>query len=572
MTLFRPTALALTAAMALAGLVVPGAPANAARPPSIDWQPHTAADGPRLLHADPTPAGVRLGTVVPTSRLVEEAAVETNPARFERRQQPLALGPASAVDVLVTPGGRPGLRGLVEHAMPSCTGTGSDGNRVQVLYVVEAGQPDRYDELLPTLQSFVADADDTFALSSRESPRRVRWVTDPSCTPVVDHVVVPSGTLAKPDLVRLKSALGRLGYTSPTRKYLVLADAAQMCGLADVYVDDRAAATNRNNGGVPMYARVDTPCWAVPRGGHSTPAHELMHMLGAVQPSAPNATPTGHCTDERDAMCYADGDGQPMRRVCTQPDDEQLFDCHRDDYFDPVPQPASTYLRTHWNTANSSFLDRMSLARGEVGLPAIGSITGATRLRPGLGTTLTAAADRPVRTVWTSSKASCLGSWTSGARVRVQCPTDATGSVTLMATLTAEDGTVARVSRRIVLSAGTASLTVATQSPAEVEVGQAAPLQAQVTYRGGPVMAALSLQQYAGRTRGWVTIDTVTTGADGLAEFSLRRDTVGPRTYRVLVRTAKGSGWETSLSSSVPMLVVPAAVVPAAVAPASVTP
>jgi hypothetical protein len=136
-----------------------------------------------------------------------------------------------------------------------------------------------------------------------------------------------------------------------------------------------------------------------------------------------------------------------------------------------------------------------------------------------------------------------------------------------MATLTAEDGTVARVNRRIVLSAAAASMTVDVRAPSDVTVGEVAPVRARVTYRGGPVMAALSLQQYAGVTRGWVTIDTATTAADGLAEFSVRRGTVGLRTYRVQVRTAKGSGWDVSRSSSVQVGVVPAAVAAAPATP-----
>jgi hypothetical protein len=561
MTLFRSTALALAAALALAGLtavpVASGASVSTSAAPALI----AAADGAQQSYVDPAPGGVLMGAGVPTSELVGAVDPGEYPARFEpRQQQPLWLGPSTAGDVLVTPGGRPGLRGLVEHVAPSCSGTGTDGNRVQVIYASQVGGLDRYDELLPALQSYVADVDDTFALSSRDYARRVRWVADPGCTPVVDHVVLPAGTLAAPDMVRLKAALRDLGYTSPQRKYLVLADAAELCGVADVYVDDRPSASNRNNGAVPMYARVDTPCWPVGSGGHSTPAHELMHMLGAVQPSAPNATASGHCTDERDAMCYADGDGQAMRRLCTQPDDERLFDCDRDDYFDPRPEPVSDYLRTHWNTAGSSFLDTIAAPRSELGLPPDATISGTTRLRPGLGATLTAAADRPVRTVWSSSGNKCLDAWTSGPRVRVQCPTDVGGSVTFMATLTAEDGSQSRVSRRVVLSAKPASMTIDVQAPAQVEVGQAAVIDAQVTYRDRPVMAALSLQQYAGRVRGWVTINTVTTAADGLAQFSVRRDTLGPRTYRVQVRTAKGSGWETSRSSSVPMLVVPEAV------------
>jgi hypothetical protein len=300
-----------------------------------------------------------------------------------------------------------------------------------------------------------------------------------------------------------------------------------------------------------MYARVDTPCWAVPRDGHSTPAHELMHMLGAVQPSAPHATAYGHCTDEHDAMCYADGDGQRLRRVCSQPDSEQVFDCDRDDYFDPRPDPTSEYLRTHWNTADSSFLDRISVARNAVGLPPEAEISGPARLRPGLGATLRVRADRDVAVRWTSSQDACLADGTAGPSVRVQCPTDVPGSVTALATLTASDGTVTRVNHRIELSAGRVGMDVALVAPREVPTGESALLLADVGYKHGKVKAALALQQYAGRDRGWVTIDATTTGSNGIGTFSVRRTTSGLRTYRVLVLTAEGSGWETSVSSSV---------------------
>ena len=43
-------------------------------------------------------------------------------------------------------------------------------------------------------------------------------------------------------------------------------------------------------------------CWV-----DTVAAHELLHTLGAVQASAPNATDYGHCTDEWDVMCYRDG-------------------------------------------------------------------------------------------------------------------------------------------------------------------------------------------------------------------------------------------------------------------------
>jgi hypothetical protein len=518
-------------------------------------QPVSSADGPQPTHVDPPQAGVRLGASVPTSELVDAAGVGGRVRPHAGRLRPLSTSSARR-DVLWAPAGRSGLRGLVQHVAPSCTGTGTDGNRVQVVYAVEAGRTDRYQQLFEALQSYVADVDDTFALSSRDSGRRVRWVSDDTCTPVIDDVVVPRGTLARPDLTRLKAALRAQGYTSPHRKYLVFADAAELCGVGDVYLDDRASQSNRNNGFAAMYARVDTPCWSVPPGGHSTPAHELMHMLGAVQPTAPHATAYGHCTDEHDAMCYADGDGQAMRRVCTQPDDEQLFDCNRDDYFDPRTWVLSPYLSTHWNTADSSFLDRISMARNVIGLPPAATVSGPARLRPGLGTTLSVRADRPVQVRWSASPRSCLAPGTSGSRARVQCPTNVRRAVTVTATLTADDGTVARVNHRITLSAGRASMDVALAGPSEVPVGEPALLAATVRYKGRPVNAALSLQQYAGRSRGWVTIATSVTGGDGSAEFTVRRDTSGSRTYRVQVRSAKGSGWRTSGSSSLVVGVV----------------
>jgi hypothetical protein len=80
-----------------------------------------------------------------------------------------------------------------------------------------------------------------------------------------------------------------------------------------------------------------------------------MHNLGGVQPEAPNATPSWHCTDESDEMCYVDGSGVVMRMVCSGRDGT-LFDCNHDDYFFAGAPPATNYLATHWNTAMSAFL------------------------------------------------------------------------------------------------------------------------------------------------------------------------------------------------------------------------
>jgi hypothetical protein len=164
------------------------------------------------------------------------------------------------------------------------------------------------------------------------------------------------------------SELAALGYASPSRKYLVWMDApGPYCGIGETYLDDRDVLDNYNNGrsSVPgMFARVDAPCW----GSSTTPveAHELVHTLGAVQSSAPHSTGRfpapagGHCTDESDVMCY-DDDGKgaaAVTSVCPSSEERRL-DCGDDDYFHTSPAPGS-YLDTHWNTANSRFLDHTS--------------------------------------------------------------------------------------------------------------------------------------------------------------------------------------------------------------------
>ena len=278
----------------------------------------------------------------------------------------VVLGTVPSLEALSDiPAGVPGLASLSRHVRPSCSGTGSDGNRIQVIYAVESGKKDRYKTLLPSLKSWVADVDDTFAASSAKTARagqpdsrRVRWVhrkTDGGCVPVIKHEVLPAGSLRK-GFSSTVEALKERGYKSAARKYLVFADTAELCGVGGMWVDDDKT-DNANDGDYPSYARVDSPCWAFRTGWHSVAAHEVMHMLGGVQDNAPHATGAGHCIDETDAMCYDDGGivGSLLKKCSGR---EGLFDCRNDDYFNVNPQ-AGSYLAKHWNPADSSFLDRV---------------------------------------------------------------------------------------------------------------------------------------------------------------------------------------------------------------------
>jgi hypothetical protein len=195
--------------------------------------------------------------------------------------------------------------------------------------------------------------------------RAVRFVTDPSCQLVVDHVVLSPA--ADDDFGTTISELRAKGYVATDRKYMVWMDAAVVCGIAQFYADDHDGPSNLSNGSPLVQGeveRTDTGCWGL--GGTNTPveAHELLHTLGSVQNSAPHSTsrfpqsPGAHCTDDRDTMCYADGPGVIVDIVCTDPFHERRLDCGHDDYFSTAPTPGS-YLDTHWNSADNSFLGKV---------------------------------------------------------------------------------------------------------------------------------------------------------------------------------------------------------------------
>lgn len=82
--------------------------------------------------------------------------------------------------------------------------------------------------------------------------------------------------------------------------------------------------------------------------------HELSHAMGAVQPTAPYATPGNHCIDGIDVMCYSDGAPGYTETRC--PSNGYFntaigtpLDCFYDSYFDAVEE-SSEWLSTHWNT------------------------------------------------------------------------------------------------------------------------------------------------------------------------------------------------------------------------------
>jgi hypothetical protein len=92
--------------------------------------------------------------------------------------------------------------------------------------------------------------------------------------------------------------------------------------------------------------------------------HEVLHTLGAVQPSAPHFSGGAHCYELYDVMCYTPKDGTPdvYLRDCDisgdLPNPGKPLDCGGDDYFNASPAPGS-YLAAHWNLYNSGFLCKL---------------------------------------------------------------------------------------------------------------------------------------------------------------------------------------------------------------------
>jgi hypothetical protein len=154
-----------------------------------------------------------------------------------------------------------------------------------------------------------------------------------------------SGTSSFTDIINAAKAAG---FNKSNADYTIFYDGAGpsgTCGIATMYWDERLTASNYNNNG-GGYAVSYSGCWEM------VPMHENGHNQGAVQFYAPNGTGSGgHCQDEQDVMCYADGGSRftGLLQRCTV---ELEFDCGYDDYFDSAPE-AGEYLASHWNMGST---------------------------------------------------------------------------------------------------------------------------------------------------------------------------------------------------------------------------
>jgi hypothetical protein len=257
-----------------------------------------------------------------------------------------------------------------------------------------------------TFKNFVqgevrAAADRVAAVSGATKTIRFDLGTDCPANPL-DYVDIQVITLdktsaqlqAEPIDVRrdtiVEDIKGKLGPQQGVKNFAVFAHASRpaggaegVAGIAQTPVDDIADPGNFANAGgrfALVFGTAATTSDPFFSPLQEYPAefflHEVAHTLGAVQDSAPHSTGAGHCFDEHDVMCYADGGPKnALETLCGSPFSpaNETFDCGLDDYLNPAPASGS-YLATHWNLQSSQFM--CPLARCQTkGTPPSASIS-----------------------------------------------------------------------------------------------------------------------------------------------------------------------------------------------------
>ncbi len=507
--------------------------------PDQDAPTFTVRDTTVSLHLDQAPPGVDIHVSPSTQSLLGAAGLAGTRAATGTST------PGAPVLVRTTPPpGTPTTSSLSQHVLPSCSGVadGNTGDRVQVAYVTQVGGTDRYASVVAALQSYVADVDDVMAVSSQETDggRRVRWVVDSQCVPTIAHVVLPAGSLGLASdsdggFTATINAMEAKGYNASNRKYLMFVEANNLCGIAQVYPTS-AKASNFNNGFAPMFARVDNACWTSTY--HSVASHELMHTLGSVMSDSLHPSAAGHCTDDYDVMCYQDGGGVVMSYPCPAWH-EQLYDCNHDDYFSTDPA-AGSYLATHWNTADSAFLDTVPALDATPTL----TLDAPATLRPGRSATVsvTGAAPGGSSYAWSTSPPTCLVGASTGASATVMCPSDSTGAVTV---------SVNRVSAGLAelgtatiqpLVTGPDPLDVVVTAPATVPAGTAATVTGTLSAGGQPVRATVTWYAAPASGGSWVKLSgPVATDAAGVSHVAMTLSV--PEKFELVVAQPAGSTW-----------------------------
>jgi hypothetical protein len=262
----------------------------------------------------------------------------------------------------------------------NCETDGVEGRRILAVYLTPDGQSNDFLEHVDDIDRALGMIDDVWDEAAYPYDQHPRWACDPDTSkPLVIQSHGPAlGADGSYTFADVLGALKEENLASPDRTYVVFVDhigAYPYGGQATVDADDRSDPMNLNNVG-PAYGMIDAQQseWSW-RSLWATGLHELLHMLGAVQCSAPHSSCPAqelgrfHCWDGTEIMCYDDGgsyfrgpdgvsgtaDDRTVSAYCDPQSPAEYIDCGRDDYFNVAPE-AGSYLATHWNVTRSSFV------------------------------------------------------------------------------------------------------------------------------------------------------------------------------------------------------------------------
>jgi hypothetical protein len=306
------------------------------------------------------------GTLTTRAALLAVAVLLVSASVCSAADGPLPSSPA--VDALLADGPFCGAERVSDG--PGVTG---DGPHIKVVYAYASDVGDRFALFGSAIQRYTKAAAAKVALSSDKTLRLDRGS---SCgNAFLDVQTVALGHPVA--FYAANSVLADIQRHLPDRRgvnYLVFVDfdLPMLSAAAGSWAqDDSPWATNAANmTGHSRYAYLQA-------GGDDffgseqlasqyadQVLHEVLHTLGAVQPSAPHFSGGAHCYQLYDVMCYTpkDGTADVFLRDCELsgelPNPGKALDCGGDDYFNASPAPGS-YLAAHWNLYNSSFLCRI---------------------------------------------------------------------------------------------------------------------------------------------------------------------------------------------------------------------
>ena len=277
---------------------------------------------------------------------------------------------------------------VVERSTDDATNSFQDPNTptIKVIYAYASDQPNRFATYGPVIEAGDS-ALASYVAQEAGNSKSVRFdlgtINGPGCLDI-QTIALPhtrayyqaANTQTESTFTRLSSDVHNALGTQPAsaRNYLIYADnivpAAGYGGEAEVPNDDSVAGTDEKlgdfnaifygRGGTDFYGSSTSYAPGTTSQVHLTLAlHELSHSLGAVHNSAPNSSLKGHCIDDHDIMCSADGSrpmiSPPPCQGVYSPPNKPAYDCNKNDYFNPAPA-AGSYLATHWNLYNSVFM------------------------------------------------------------------------------------------------------------------------------------------------------------------------------------------------------------------------